>query len=122
MNEAIWALLGVIVGGLLSAGAAWLMQNRQFKHDERMHAINNQGKEAIKSILLEMLNHKSFTDRSFAALRERVGGVTDDELRQLLHELGARKTSRDNGSAEWWYLASRREEREQKRAERKRNA
>lgn len=122
MNEAIWALLGVVVGGLLSAGAAWLMQSRQFKHDEKMHAINNQGKEAIKSILLEMLNHKSYTDRSFSALRERVGGITDDELRKILHELGARRTSRDNGSEEWWYLESRREERIQKKEERKRKA
>ena len=118
MSEAGWALLGTIVGAALSAGAAWLLQSRQFKHDEKMHAIVNQGKEAIKAILMEMLNHKSYTDRSFTALRERVGGLTDDELRHLLHELGARKTSRAEGSEEWWYLDSRREERIKKSEER----
>lgn len=111
MNEAGWALLGAVVGALLSAGAGWFMQSRQFMHEEKMRAIANQGKEAIKAILLEMLNHKSYTDRSFSALRERVGGYTDDELRQFLHELGARKTSRDGGSEEWWYLESRKQER-----------
>jgi hypothetical protein len=87
-----------------------------------MHAINNQGKEAVKSILLEMLNHKSYTDRSFEALRERVGGVTDDELRYILQEIGARRTVRENGCQEWWYLESRRDERIRKRAERTKTA
>lgn len=122
MNEAAWALLGTFVGALLSAGAGWLMQSRQFRHEEKMHAIANQGKEAMKGILLEMLNHKAYTDRSFSALRERVGGLTDDELRRLLHELGARKTSREEGSEEWWYLEARREERIKKMAEREKRA
>lgn len=65
-----------------------------------------------------MLNHKTYTDRSFAALRERVGGFTDDELRQLLHEVGARKTSREDGAEEWWYLESRKQERLEKKAKR----
>lgn len=122
MEEAIWALIGVVIGSVVSAGASWLMQSRQFRHEEKMHAINNQSKEAIKAILLEMLNHKLYTDRSFSALRERVGGVTDDELRQLLHEIGARKTSRENGSEEWWYLESRRDERIRKKQEKQSNA
>jgi hypothetical protein len=105
----------IIVLQALSAGAGWFMQSRQFMHEEKMHAIANQGKDAIKAILLEMLNHKSYTDRSFSALRERIGGYTDDELRKLLHELGARKTSRDVGSEEWWYLESRKQERIEKK-------
>lgn len=117
MSEAAaWALTGTIVGAFLSGGTNWLMQSRQFKHAEKMHTIANQGREAVKAILLEMLNHKSYTDRSFDALRERVGGFSDDELRQLLHEIGARKTSRDDGSEEWWYLESRRQERIAKKA------
>ncbi len=118
MNDALWALLGVVVGALLSAGASWLMQSRQFKHDLKMYALANQGKESVKAVLFEMLNHKSYTDRSFAAIRERVGGFTDDELRQLLHEVGARKTSRDDGFEEWWYLETRRQERLEKMARR----
>lgn len=47
MNEAVWVLIGTVVGGLLSAGAGWLMQSRQFRHEERMHAIANQGRERL---------------------------------------------------------------------------
>lgn len=121
MTEAAWALSGALLGALISGGVGLILQTRQFKHEERMYQIANLGKEAIKSILLEMLNHKSYTDRSFSALRERVGGVTDDELRQALHELGARKTSRNDGSEEWWYLDSRSAERIEKREARKKH-
>src|SRR3546814_2838944 len=60
--------------------------------------------------------HKSYTDRSFLALKERIGGYSDDQIRQFLHEIGAKKTSRADGAQEWWYLASRQEERNAKRA------
>jgi len=118
MSEAAWAIAGVVVGALLSAGASWVMQSRQFKHEIKMFEISNKGKESVKAVLLEMLNHKSYTDRSFWALRERVGGFSDDELRQMLHEIGARKTSREDGSQEWWYLESRAQERREKKAKR----
>ena len=118
MNEATWAIVGVVVGALMSAGASWLMQSRQFKHEMQMYSLANQSKDAVKAVLLEMLNHKAYTDRSFTALSERIGGFTDDELRQILHELGARRTSRDDGSEEWWYLESRRQERREKKAKR----
>lgn len=124
MSEGIWALTGVALGGLISGGIAWRLQVNEFKQQLDMFRLTNLGKETVKAILTEMLNHKSYTDRSFFALRERVGGFTDDELRQLLHEIGARKTSRDNGAEEWWYLESRKEERaerKRKRKEEKRN-
>lgn len=116
MNEAIWAIIGVVIGALMSAGADWLMQSRQFKQEMQMYSLANQSKDAVKSVLLEMLNHKAYTDRSFPTLREGAEGFTDDELRQILHELGARKTSRDNDSEEWWFLESRRQERHEKKS------
>jgi hypothetical protein len=87
MNEAIWAIIGVIIGALMSTGASWLMQSRQLKHEMRMYSLANQGKEVVKSVMLEILDHKAYTDRSFSALSERVRGFTDDELGQILHEL-----------------------------------
>jgi len=89
----------------------WWIQSRQFRHEERMHALRNQSRESVKAILLEMLNHKSHTDRSFFAIRERLGGFDDDEIRQILHEIGARRVLRNGGTEEWWYLDSRRQER-----------
>lgn len=118
MGEAIWALVGAVVGAGLSLASTWFMQSRQFKHEEKMQAISTQDRDAVKAILLEMLNHHQYIDRSFLALRERVGGYTDDELRQLLHAVGARKISREDGKVEWWYLNSRQQERLEKKARR----
>jgi hypothetical protein len=111
MNEALWALGGTVLGATLTTLSSWWIQSRQFRHEERMHALLNQSRESVKAILLEMLNHKSHTDRSFFAIRERVGGFDDDEIRQILHEIGARRVSRNGGTEEWWYLDSRRQER-----------
>ena len=111
MNEAIWALIGVVVGTIGTGLFSLLSQNRQFNHEKAMHLLQNKSAEMVKSILTEMLNHRSYIDRSFVALKAAVGGYSDDEIRQFLHEVGAKKTSRENGSEEWWYLAARNEER-----------
>lgn len=89
----------------------WLLQTRQFSHEKEMFLLQNKSATMVKSVLAEMLNHRTYTDRSFGALKERVGGYSDDQIRQFLHEIGAKKTSRENGAEEWWYLASREQER-----------
>ncbi len=109
MTAAAWALIGVVVGALLTGFFNWLLQTRQFSHNKEMFLLQNKSSEMVKSVLAEMLNHRSYTDRSFNALKERIGGYTDDEIRQFLHEIGAKKVSRDG--QEWWYLAARQEER-----------
>ncbi len=122
MTEAGWALLGVVVGAIATGFFNWLLQKRQFAHEKEMFLLQNKSSVMVQSVLQEMLNHKSYTDRSFLALKERVGGFSDDQIRQFLHEIGAKKTSRSDGSdgsEEWWYLASRQEERNAKRAARR---
>lgn len=116
MTAAGWALLGVVVGAISTGFLNWLLQTRQFGHDKEMFLLQNKSAVMVKAVLQEMLNHKSYTDRSFLALKERVGGFSDDQVRQFLHEIGAKKTSRSDGSEEWWYLASRQEERNANRA------
>ncbi len=111
MNEAGWALIGVVVGAIGTGFFNWLLQTRQFSHENEMFLLQNKSSIMVKSVLTEMLNHRTYTDRSFSALKERVGGYSDDQIRQFLHEIGAKKTSRDNGAEEWWYLASREQER-----------
>jgi len=118
MNEALWALSGVFVGAISSGIVSLILQHRQFSHDKDMHTLQNLGKENVKSLLVEMLSHKSYTDRSFEALHKKVGGFHESEIRQFLHEVGAKKTSRDNNTEEWWYLGSREVERTAKREQR----
>ena len=49
---------------------------------------------ALGGVLVEMLSHKSYMDRSFDAIRKKIDGYSDTEIRQLLHEVDARKTGR----------------------------
>ncbi|SHG30886.1 hypothetical protein [Flagellimonas flava] len=111
MSDAIWALIGVVVGGLLTGWINYGLQKRQFQHNFEMFRLENQSKETVKSILTDLLWHKKFIDRSMKALKQNIGGYTEDEIRQLLHEVGAVKTTRKKDNTEWWYLKERGEER-----------
>lgn len=111
MTEGWWTLIGVVVGAMATGLLNWLSQSRQFAHEKEMFHLHNKSAEMVKRILTEMLNHRSYTDRAFKALKNAVGGYSEDEIRQFLHEIGAKKTTRRNGAEEWWYLASRQEER-----------
>ena len=121
MNDAAWALAGDITGGLISGIINFFLQKSQFKHNKEMFLLQNQSKEVVKSLLNEMLGPKSFTDRSFDALRAPIGGYSDDEVRQLLHEIKAKKTIRKENNSEWWYLLSREDERIKKKREKAHN-
>jgi len=113
--------LGVLIGGLLTGIINYILQRSQFKHNKDMYFLKNQSKEQVKEIILDLLNHRTHTDRSFSALKKRVGGYSDDELCQMLHEVGAQKSSRQDGSGEWWYLTERNEERIEKKVAKRNN-
>ena len=111
MNEAIWALSGIVVGALLTGIINYSLQKRQFQHNLDMYRLQNQSKETVKTILSDLLWHKNFIERSMSALQQNIGGYSQDEIRQLLHEVGAVKTTRKKDNTEWWYLKEREEER-----------
>ena len=119
-SSGTWTLLGVLIGGLLTGGINYLLQRSQFKHNKEMYYLQNQSKEQVKEIIEELLNHRSYTDRSFEAISKRIGGYNENEIRQILHEVGAKKSSRNDGPGEWWYLKERAQERiENKKAKTK---
>ena len=109
MTNAAWALAGVIVGILGTGLIKLLIQREQFKHDKEMFQLSNKGTGMVKKILIEMLNHRNQVDRSFSALKTPIGGYSDDEIRKLLIEVGAKKVDREDHS-EWWYLLERQDE------------
>lgn len=100
-------IICVVVGALLAVCAKLILQYLEHKQQDKLSA--DPAKDTAKTILLTMLSHKSYTDRSFEALRKVVGGYDDKELRVLLHEIGARRSQR--GDTEWWYLTQRQRER-----------
>lgn len=114
-TDAHWAIVGVITGGVLTGIFNFLFQKSQFKHNKEMFRLQNRSREMVKEILIDMLNHRVHTDRSFGALKKRIGGFSDDEIRQILHEIGAEKITRSDDNSEWWYLKERELERIEKR-------
>ena len=119
LSPPAWTLLGVLIGGLLTGIINYILQRSQFRHNKEMYFLKNQSKEQVKEIVLELLNHRKYTDRTFSALKKRIGGYSDDELRQILHEVGAQKSSRKDGGGEWWYLTERNDERIEKKIARR---
>ena len=115
MNEGEWALLGVVIGAGLTGLINFLLQRQQFSHNKEMFFLQNRSGEAVKEILLTMLEHRTHIRRSFETLKKHVGGFSDNEIRQFLHELDAKKTSTSEGK-EMWYFLSRSEEFKTRRA------
>jgi hypothetical protein len=115
MTGATWTLIGVIVGIIGSGIVNYILQRQQFKHNIEMFHLQNKSKEQVMEILSDMLNHRVYTDRTFKALKSKVGGFSDDEIRQMLHEIGATKSLRNDDDEEWWYLRERENERIEKR-------
>ena len=109
-TEGGWVILGVLVGALTTGLLNLFFQSRQFKHNVEMHQLENQSCENVKALLIEKLNHPTYTDRSFKALKKNIGGFKDDEIRLLLHEIDAVQVNNDKGE-EYWYLRSRADER-----------
>lgn len=106
----LWALIGVVIGAVLTGLINYLLQKAQFKHNKEMFYLQNMSKEMVKEHLIELLNHKKYPERKFVTIRKRVGAYSDEELRLFLIEIGALKVTSVEG-IEFWYLKERNEER-----------
>ena len=109
-NPAIWAIICVLVGGLLTGFINFLLQRSQFKHNKEMFYLKNQSSEKAKEYLLELLNHKTYPERKFTTLEKRLGAYEGESLRKLLIEVGALRSQSATGE-EMWYLKEREQER-----------
>lgn len=103
----IIAGISAFIGGLIS----FLLQFLKFRHE--IAAINLEQKTDFmaETTVIHFLSHKSYTDRSFEALKKHLGGFEDDELRKILVRSGAIRIFRDGDETdEWWRLLSRNKE------------
>ena len=108
------AFLSAAFGALIPALMAFKLQPREQGFKRQQYENENRAEATVRQIVLETLNHKSYTDRSFEAIRKTVGGFDDDELRRLLHEVGAKRVERSESAEGWWYLLEREAERIEK--------
>lgn len=100
------SLLGTLVGG----GITYFL-NKQL-HEHQIEILHTQYKTDFmaEQTALHFLNHKKFTDRTFDALENHLGGFKDDELRKILVRAGAVRVKREGDDKEYWRLLSRMDE------------
>ncbi len=98
----ITALLAAILGAVVTL---WVQRQHNL-HERLLHQATHETEFMAETTARCFLNHPKWTDRSFAHLRERLGGFTEDELRKILVRAGATRPIREDGS-EWWRLLTR---------------
>lgn len=105
----IAGIIGGIVGGLVATAGAWvsaywaprkLEEQRELREEKRLWGPR---KELIKEMLDMQIGGKG---RTFTTLK-LVTGTSDDDLRRLLVELGARGFKREDGTEAWIYRKDR---------------
>ena len=108
-------MIGIVVGIVFKGLFDIIKLKMSHDHEKENYRSQNLAKENIKEILLDMLNHRKYTDRTFDTLKNRIGGYSDDDIRKLLMEVGAQKVNRSTDGKEMWYLTERQEERNRRR-------
>ncbi len=109
MDAALWSTFSALLGAVVGGGISWLLNRQQFANQLRILREQHKTEYMAEDTARHFLSHKSFTDRSFEALKMHLGGFEDDELRKILVRAGAMRVYRDDGS-EWWRLLSRMDE------------
>ena len=89
-------LSGVIalVVATLTSAAGFLLQRERLRQELRTEFMAEQA-------LVALLTHPDWTLRSFAAIRRKVGGFEENDLRQLLIRAGALRFERRDGEEMW---------------------
>ena len=109
MDPALWHTFSALLGAAVGGGISFLLNRQQFGNQLRLLQQQHKVEFMAEETARHFLSHKSFTDRSFATLRQHLGGFEDDELRKILVRAGAMRIFREDGS-EWWRLLSRMDE------------
>jgi hypothetical protein len=99
-----------VVVSVVSALITSKQQTARFDHEMRQqrellqtqHRTELMAEAAIHAMFFE---NERWPRRSFDAIRERLGGFEDDELRKLLIRSGA--VRRESNGKEWWGLRER---------------
>ncbi len=109
MENALYVIIGTILGGVISGLMSYVLQKQRFEQELRLKHEEFRTEFMAENTAKHFLNHKSYTDRSFDTLQKHLGGFDDDELRKILVRAGAIRIIREDGT-EWWRLLSRMDE------------
>ena len=111
MENGIYGLLGVVIGVLLKALFDYINMSRE--HEQQTKLNTDPAEENVRELLRQMLDHKTHKDRTFEALKAKVAGFEEDDIRKMLMAIGAQKVRGRQDGKERYFLTSREEERYQ---------
>jgi hypothetical protein len=85
------------------AGLAGVLSGRWFEHRRMLREFAP--KIRTEAVVTKLLNSDEWQKRSFEAIKGRVGGFDDDELRKILLAVGAVKFTSHSGEELWGLLS-----------------
>ena len=95
----IYEFLGTIVVAAFTGYVTFRIQEHRLKHELRTEFMAEQ-------VVRDLLSEEKWAKRSFEAIKKRLGGFEDNELRKILVRSGAIRFEKENGE-ELWGLISR---------------
>ena len=107
-SSAIYLIVGTMLGGIISLAGQWLKNRQDILNIREENKTVNKAETTAK----RLLSHKGYTDRTFKAIKDSLGGFEGDDLRQILVRAGAVRVKRSDGEERWCLL-----EREMERIE-----
>ena len=104
MTEAIWALIGVVIGTVVSGTFNLIIHRKQLDHEKELFNRTNQSEQNVRDLLCGMLRNPKYSNgkRSFKSLKRPIGGFADDQIRKELVAIGATKSVGSRSGTEYW--------------------
>ena len=99
-SSAIYIIVGTMLGGVISLAVQWLQNRQDILNIREENKTVNKAETTAK----RLLSHKGYTDRTFTAIKDSLGGFEDDDLRQILVRAGAVRVKRSDGEERWCLL------------------
>ena len=99
LAASVSAVVALVVSGISSVVMVWLQKDR-LRTELKLEF-------AAETAIRDLLSERSWKQRSFEAIKKRLQGFDDDELRKLLVRSGAVSFERADDGKEFWGLRER---------------
>lgn len=92
------------ITAMITALAAFLVQERKLRKEFALDVDKVRTEFMAEQVASELLESKNWKKRSFGAIKSRLGGFSDDELRMILVKSGAVCFTGQDGEELWGIL------------------
>jgi len=96
-------ILGTILVAAFTGYVTFRVQERRLRHELKTEFMAEQ-------VVKELLSDEKWNMRSFEAIKKRLGGFEDNELRKILVRSGAVRFEKEDGTELWGLISKNKEE------------